>query len=73
MIHCKYNFLVIYSVNSFIYDLQSTYIHKVYINFERILVDITEMENLNRLEEIRSLLDVFKEVDVRVDEIHFEY
>ena len=51
------------------YDLQSTYIHKLYINFERILVDITEMENLNRLEEIRSLLDVFKEVDVRVDSL----
>ena len=54
------------------YDLH-TYINYRYINFERILVDITEMENLNRLEEIRSLLDVFKEVDVRVDEIHFEY
>ena len=48
------------------YDLY-TYINYLYINFERILVDITEMENLNRLEEIRSLLDVFKEVDVRVD------
>ena len=50
------------------YDL-NTYINYLYINFERILVDITEMENLNRLEEIRSLLDVFKEVDVRVDSL----